>query len=330
MHYKIFIKEFFFQLLVFSCFYFLAIFRIADVMMFNISDIDTKLVQVNLDRGKIFDRNGELLSSNITTQSLFVNSKYIKKKREISQKISSIINIDSKTIYEKLNSNKKFVYLKRHISPIEQKKIIDLGEINLRTHSEIKRIYPFQNVASHIVGHVNIDNIGKSGVELGFDQALSNGKNIYLTIDINLQNAVRNELIKTISKFSAESGTVIIMDIKNSEILSLTNYPDFDANNIGKSSLNERLNRALQSNYEMGSTFKPLTIAMGVEYNLIDRHMSFDVSKPIKNTINDWDPCDCSLNIKDIIVKSSNIGTAKIAKKIGKDNQIKFLKKLVF
>ena len=94
-------KRIFFSIIIFSCFYFLAIFRIADVMMFNISDIDTKLVQVNLDRGKIFDRNGELLSSNITTQSLFVNSKYIKKKREISQKISSIINIDSKTIYEK-------------------------------------------------------------------------------------------------------------------------------------------------------------------------------------------------------------------------------------
>ena len=150
-----------------------------------------------------------------------------------------------------------------------------------------------------------------------------------MTIDINLQNAIRNELIKTIDQFSAESGTAIVMDIKNSEILSLNNYPDFDPNNINKSNSDERLNRALQSNYEMGSTFKPITVAMGIDKNLIKKDMRFDVSKPIKH-ISDWDPCDCSLSVKEIVVKSSNIGTAKIAEIIGKKNQIEFFKKLVF
>ena len=282
------------------------------------------------ERGKIFDRNGKLLSTNISSYSLVVNAKEIKNKKEISKKLSSIINFDEKIILQKLNSNKKYVYLKRNISPKEHQKIITLGEINLQTEIEKKRIYPFQNVGAHIVGYVNIDNLGMDGAEKGFENLLSSGKDINLTIDINLQNAVRNELKKTIKKFTAESGTVIIMDINNSEILTLINYPDFDPNNINKSNLNQRINRAFQSNYEMGSTFKPITVAMGIDNNLIKKDMTFDVSKPIKNTIRDWEPCDCSLGIKEIIVKSSNIGAALIAEKIGKENQKKFFNKIGF
>ena len=129
-----------------------------------------------------------------------------------------------------------------------------MGEINLKTQLENKRIYPYQNTSSHIVGYVNIDNKGQAGVEWGYEEILSAGNDIYLSIDINLQNAVRQELIKTIDKFSADSGLSIVFDIKKGEILSLNNFPDFNPNNINDSSLEDRLNRALQSNYEMGST----------------------------------------------------------------------------
>ena len=186
------------------------------------------------------------------------------------------------------------------------------------------------NIGSHIVGYVDIDNIGRSGIERSYEKILSKGKNIYLTIDINLQNAVRNELLKIIKKFDAESGSAIVMNIQTSEILSINNLPDFDPNNLNQSTAEQRLNRIFQSNYEMGSTFKPLTIAMGIEKNLINKKMEFDVSKPIKGKINDWDPCNCSLSVKEIIVRSSNIGTAKIAKIIGKKNQMNFFKKIGF
>ena len=327
---KNFHKRIFFSIIVFSCFYFTAIVRIADVMILDKKKNDSAILLVQPDRGKIFDRNGQLISTNINNHSLFVNSNKIKNKYEISQKISSIINVDSKIIYKKLNSDKSFVYLKRNITPKEHQQLIELGEINIQTLIEKKRIYPFQSVGSHIVGFVDIDNKGKAGVEGGFEEILSSGKDIYLTLDINLQNAVRNELIKTIEKYSAESGSVIIMDIKRSEILSLNNYPDFNPNKLNESTLTQRLNRALQSNYEMGSTFKPLTVAMGIDNELIEKNMLFDVSKPIENTISDWDPCNCSLNVKEIIVKSSNIGIAKIAKIIGKENQISFFKKIGF
>lgn len=318
-------KRIFFSIIVFSSFYFIAIFRITDVMILDFSKKELKEKVLYSERGKIFDRNGQLLATNIKSYSLYANSSRIKNKLEISDQLSKILKINRNIIYKKLESNKKFVYLKRNISPLELQKIINLGEVNLQTSIETKRIYPFQIIGSHLIGFVDIDNKGKAGSELAYDNLLKNNHDIYLTTDINLQNSVRNELVKTINKFSAESGSVIIMDIKNSEILSLINYPDFDPNNYKNSSNNQRLNRVLQSNYEMGSTFKPLTIAIGLENNLINKDTYFDVSKPIKH-IKDWDPCDCKLTVKDIIVKSSNIGTAQIAKLIGKDNQMNFFR----
>ena len=326
---KNFHKRIFFSIIIFFCCFIISIIKLADVMVFEITNNEIKKISKISDRGKIYDRNGNLLSSNITGHSLFVNAKKVKNKSEISKKLSLILNIDKKIIFEKLSLNKEFVYLKRNISPKEHQKIISLGEINLQTKIKKRRIYPFQNIVSHMVGFVDIDNQGKSGIEASHNISLEKGEDVYLTLDINLQNAVRNELMKTIHNYSAESGTAIIMDIESSEILSLYNYPDYDPNNINQSNQNQRLNRAFQSNYEMGSTFKPLTIALGIDKNLIKKNMEFDVSKPIKH-ITDWEPCKCFLNIKEIIVRSSNIGTARIAEIIGKENQINFFKKLGF
>ena len=322
-------KRIFFSIIVFSCFYFIAVFRITDIMVINSNNIELTQSILEKNRGKIYDRNGYLLSTNIKNYSLFANTLKINKKNELSQKLSLILNLDNKLILNKLKTKKKFVYLKRNISPKEHKKIIELGEINIQTHKEIKRVYPFQNTASHFIGYVDIDNIGKAGIERSFNESLSNGKDIITSIDIHLQNAIQIELKKTIEKFKAESGTSIVMNIKNGEILALNNFPDFDPNNLNKANSNQLLNRALQSNYEMGSTFKPITVAMGIDDNSIYKDNIFDVSKPINN-ISDYHPFDGFLGIKGIIVKSSNIGTAKIAKKIGKQKQIKFFKKIGF
>ena len=271
-----------------------------------------------------------MLSTNIKSFSLYANPINIKNKISLSKKLSLILNKDYDEINSKLNSKNKFVFLKRNISPQEHQKIIDLGEINIQTLVEKKRIYPYQNATSHLVGYVNIDNLGQAGIERSFEEQLSKGVNIYLSIDINLQNAIRQELINTISKFSADSGSSIVLNIKSGEILSLNNYPDFNPNEIKDMDPNNFLNRALQSNYEMGSTFKPFTIAMAIDQNLINKEMLFDVSKPIKNKIHDFHPHKGKLSIKDIVVKSSNIGTAKIAEKVGKKNQIDFFKKVGF
>ena len=139
--------------------------------------------------------------------------------------IPNILFLDKEVIEKKLLSQKKFVWLKRNISPKEHQKIIELGEIHLRTLLETKRIYPFQNIGAHVLGYVDIDNKGQAGIERGLDDILNKGENIFLTIDINLQNAVQEELESTIEKFSADSGVSLLIDIKNGEIISLNNFP---------------------------------------------------------------------------------------------------------
>ena len=175
----------------------------------------------------------------------------------------------------------------------------------------------------------DIDGKGLSGIERGLDESLSQGTDVYLSIDINLQQAVRKELSKIINKFSADSGIVIVVNITNGEIISLNSLPDFDPNNKNSFKKNNLFNRAIQGNYEMGSMFKPLTIAMGIDKEIINSEMLFDVSKPIRG-IEDFHPFNGFYGVKDIIVNSSNIGTAKIASIIGKKNQIEFFKKIGF
>jgi len=326
---KKFHKRVFFSIIVFLIFYFVAIFRIADVMVFEKNVKEIVYIKENTERGKIYDRNGLLLATNIKNYSLAVNPSKIKNKSALSNKLSEILFLDKKVIEKKLLSEKKFVWLKRNLSPKEHQKIIELSNIYLHTLLETKRIYPFQNIGAHVLGYVDIDNKGQAGVERGLDNILNKGEDVSLTIDINLENAVQEELERTIKKFSADSGVSILIDIKKGEIISLNNFPDFNPNRINLSNSDGRFNRALQANYEMGSTFKPIIIAMGIDENIINKEMLFDVSKPI-NSIHDYHPFLGSLSVKDIMVKSSNIGAAKISYKIGKKKLIEFFRKIGF
>jgi len=293
-----------------------------------------KIVQVSetlKERGKIFDRNGNLLATTINSNSLSTNPIKIKNKTDLAEKLSSILNIDKFSILNNLQKDDKFVWIKRHITPTEHQKIIDLGEINLRILKERKRVYPYSNLSSHIVGYVDIDGIGGAGIERSFNDQLSKSENIHLTLDINLQQAVREELEETIKKFKAESGLAVILNIKNSQIISSVSFPDFNPNDRKTFNENNLINRVIQSNFEMGSTFKPLTVAMGYDKNLILPEMTFNVTKKIKG-ISDYSKYegDGIYNVEKIIYKSSNIGAAKIASLIGKKNQKEFFKKIGF
>ena len=329
---KNFHKRIFFSILIFIFFFSTAIYRISDLMIHSIENSKKDVLLKKEKRGEIFDRNGNLLAASITASSLAANPLKIKNKLHIAKILSNILQIDKKIIFNKLSSEKKFVWIKRNITPREHQKIVDIGEINLRIHKENKRIYPYQNIISHVVGYVNIDQKGQSGIERSFNKDLEVSKNINLTIDINLQQAVREKLKKTIEIYRAESGLAVIMDLSNGHILSSVSYPDFNPNKKISSFAEKKLiNRVIQSNYEMGSTFKPLTVAMGFDKDIINPNMKFDVTKKIKG-IGDYNEYDGDgiYDVKKIITESSNIGTAQIAKLIGKNNQIEFFKKIGF
>ena len=328
----------FFSIVVFTIFYSLIFFQIFNIMIFS-KYFNGELLKKNIqikqteNRGTIFDRNGVLLASTITSYSLFAQPKKIKEIDNLSQKLEEILAIPQNEIKSKLSKNTDCEWIKRNIIPREHQEIINLGEIGLQTIPENKRIYPHRELTSHIVGFSDIDGKGLSGIEKGLQNKLDSGESINLSVDIRIQNSVRNELIKTFQKFSAQSGSAIVMNITTGEILSMVSYPDFDPNFRDKILTKNQFNNATQGVFEMGSTFKPITMAIGLDKKIVDLKMLFDVSQPIKlgkYTINDYTSFKGKLNIKGIIVKSSNIGAAKIARIIGKKNQMEYFKKFGF
>lgn len=332
---KNFHKRIFFSIIVFIVVYSIAFYRITDLMLIdrqmNITYSNEKIIE----RGNIYDRNGYLLASTVKSHSLSINPNKINNntKEYISKKLSKIISKPQEEIMLLLNKKNKFVWLKKNMSPREHQQIIDLGEVVLDTeHSfkdQRKRIYPYKNIASHVIGYTNTDGYGLSGIERGLNEKLLKGENVHLSIDINLQQAIRMELIKTLKKYSADSATSIVLDISNGQIIALNSMPDFDPNNRKTFNDSNTFNRAVAGNFEMGSVFKPITVAMGYDIGIIKPDMVFDVSKPIRG-IEDFEPHNGSYNVKEIIVNSSNIGTAKIASLIGKKNQKIFFKKIGF
>ena len=328
---KNFHKRIFFSVLVFCFCFTSAFFKITYISVSSHIHEPSKVnINEDLKRGNIYDRNGLILAATINSKSLYAQANLINDIDILSKKLEKILNINEAIIKNKLSSKKNFIYLKRNISPLEHQKIIDLGEIQLKFDDHKKRIYPYKNNASHIVGFVDIDQNGQSGIERFYDKSLLSSSDVHLSIDINLQQSIRSNVIETVKHYNAQSGLALVLDISTGEILSSVSYPDFDPNNKNLNN-NNLINRVIQSNYEMGSTFKPLTAANGFDYSVINSDMIFDIKKSVKG-VRDHDKYkDNGLyDVERIVVESSNIGTAQIALKIGKESQKDFLNKLGF
>jgi len=328
---KVLHRRVFFSITVFIFVFFISIYRISSIMIFpSIIDEKNSITASNL-RGDIYDRNGNILATSIESKSISFNPKKITNKKELSSKLASILNLDLKILEKKMLSNKNFEWIKRNITPKEYQQIINLGEININSHIEYKRIYPYKNVSSHVVGYVNIDQKGQAGIERYFDDQLSKSEEISISLDINLQQVVREHLNDTINFYRANSGLAIVMEIDNGQILSSVSLPDYNPQKNSSFNHNNLINRVFQSNYEMGSTFKPITATMGFDFGIINSGTKFDVTRKFLN-IGDYHKFkgDGIYDIEKIIVESSNIGTAQMATLIGKKNQKEFFNKIGF
>ena len=328
---KVLHRRVFFSITVFIFVFFISIYRISSIMIFpSIIDEKNSITASNL-RGDIYDRNGNILATSIESKSISFNPKKITNKKELSFKLASILNLDLKNLEKKMLSNKNFEWIKRNITPKEYQQIINLGEININSHIEYKRIYPYKNVSSHVVGYVNIDQKGQAGIERFFDDQLSKSEEISISLDINLQQVVREHLNDTMNFYRANSGLAIVMEIDNGQILSSVSLPDYNPQKNSSFNHNNLINRVFQSNYEMGSTFKPITATMGFDFGIINSETKFDVTRKFLN-IGDYHKFkgDGIYDIEKIIVESSNIGTAQMATLIGKKNQKEFFNKIGF
>ena len=236
--------------------------------------------------------------------------------------------------FEKEINGKKFFYIKKKISPEKLEKIKLLGEKSFKEEENIARVYPNGNLFSHILGQIDTDNNGVSGIEKSFDYELTTSNNpLKLTLDTEIQYLTRKELLKFQDIFNSYGSTAILMNINNGEILSMVSLPDYDLNKRKNISDKKFINRSTKGVYELGSVFKTFTFAAGLQQNVIDKDTLFEnLPKKIKcagRSISEYDAdIPSNLTAEEILIRSGNIGSIKIAQKVGLENFKKFLEDL--
>ena len=318
-------------------FIFLIIFSIILLYSTRVIYLSSKLFLNNnqktnsINRADITDRNGNVISKSVFVTNVGIDPKLVKDKKKLLIKLQyTFPESDISEIKRKI-LGKKFFYVKKKVTPDQIQKIRLLGEKSIILEPKIIRIYPDKNLFSHVVGQIDDENNGISGIEKSFDKKLKNGKqNLILTLDKHLQYIIRDELINAQNIFKNIGGTGILMDINNGEILSLVSIPDYNLNHREDISDKNYINRATKGVYELGSVFKSFTIAAALNYKLVSPKDEFlNLEKKMRcggRIISEYDedlPND--LNVEDILVYSSNIGSVKIGEIIGKEKMKEFL-----
>ena len=285
-------------------------------------------------RADITDRHGDYISKTVFTTNIGIDPKLVKDKKKLLLKLQySFPDKDFTEVKRKIHGQ-KFFYIEKKLIPKEYDKIKLLGEKSIRLEKKITRIYPDKNLFSHVIGQIDEDNNGISGIEKSFDMKLKNSKNkLVLTLDKDLQYIIRNELLKANKIFKTVGGAGILMNINNGEILSLVSVPDFNLNNREDITDINYINRATKGVYELGSVFKSFTIAAGLNYGLISKKdMFLNLEKKMRcggRIISEYDEnLSKDLSVEDILIYSSNIGSVKIGQKVGQEKLKSFLTKI--
>ena len=286
-----------------------------------------------LDRRDITDRNDILISRNVISYHAAIRSSLIQDKDTFGLKLKLLF---PELSIEKLNldmSKKKYFYLKKRLNERDYNALWALGEKGIIFEPFQTRIYPQSNLFSHVLGQVDYDNFGISGIEKYLDKELKKKKLIQTplvtTLDSNVQYLVRELLGDSIEIFSAESASSLIMNPENGEIISLVSLPDFNINSRNNLSDKKFMNNLTKGVYELGSIFKTFTIALAIEKNLVEPETIIkDIPNEIKcskYTIKDHKDFPKDLSVEDILIRSSNIGSIIMAKKIGEINYKNFI-----
>ena len=291
-------------------------------------------------RLNITDRNGYILATNLEGVSIYIRPQEIQKKSLVAKKLKNIFpDLDEVELLNKLKDGRKFFWLKSLVSPKQEKALFDLGQPGIYFGKREYRFYPYGTLASHIVGYTKVNEFdvnyatitGISGVEKAFEDKLAlrnfnkvNNNKIVLSLDLPVQAEVENVLKEWQKRMGAKAGGLVIMNIHNGEIIALASSPDFDANKERSRSGKNKdasiyFNRVVQGVYEMGSTFKIFPVAQGLEKNLFKLDSLID-TRPFKissKKIEDKYKFDNKSSVNEIIVRSSNVGAAKISLMVG-------------
>jgi cell division protein FtsI (penicillin-binding protein 3) len=295
-------------------------------------------------RPDIVDRNGEVLATDVKAPSLFGEPRRIIDKDEAIELLTATLpDLDTAEVRERLSSKKGFVWLKREITPQQQQVIHRLGIPGIGFLRENKRVYPTGNEVAHLIGLVNIDNQGIAGMEKWLD---SNGladlhragfatdrlqRPVELSVDLRVEHALRDELLKAKEKYKAKAASGLVSNVKTGEIVAMVSVPDFDPNNPKEAHDPERINRLTTGVYEMGSTFKALTLAMALDSGKATLGTMYDARGALhygKFAIHDTHPLGRSISLSEVFTFSSNVGAARIALAQGVEAHKAFLRKM--
>ncbi len=289
-------------------------------------------------RADITDRNGVVLATDLVVASLYAEPKLVQNAPRAAAELAALLpGITQPELRSRLESGKNFAWLKRHLTPKEQADVNRLGIPGVGFQQEQRRLYPLGALTAHVVGYSDVDNKGIAGIEQYFDNALrafpQSGLSapLKLSLDIRVQFAVREELLRAMTEFRTKGAAGIVMSAATGEILALVSVPDFDPNRVGEASPDARFNRATLGVFEPGSTMKVLTVAMALDYGTARLEKKFDATKPIKIsrfTIHDDHAKNRWLTVPEVFVYSSNIGAARMAMEVGAERQRDYLRKL--
>ena len=287
-----------------------------------------------LYRADIIDINGNYLAKTVKSIDIGIKTSDIIDKQKLLLSLNIIFpNKDFDRIKNQIDK-KNFFWLEKKVSEENYEKLMKLGDKSIKPEEKVLRIYPQKNLFSHIIGQIDDDNNGISGLEKSFDEVLRNSKNpLKLTVDKDLQFLIRKELIKYQEIFKSKGSASILMNVNNGNILSIISLPDFNPNKRQNITDVNFINRVTKGTYEFGSVFKPFTFASALNENLIEPNTEFiDLPKSIscdKNRIREYDdkiPSD--LTAEQIIIRSGNIGSVRIAQLVGSEKHKSFLKKV--
>ena len=287
-----------------------------------------------LYRADIIDIDGNYLAKTVKSIDIGIKTSDIIDKKKLLLSLNIIFpNKDFKKIKKQIDT-KKFFWLEKKVSEENYEKLMKLGDKSIKPEEKVLRIYPQKNLFSHIIGQIDDDNNGISGLEKSFNESLRNSKKpIKLTVNRDIQFLVRKELIKYQEIFRSKGAAALLMDINSGNIISLVSLPDFNPNKRQNITDVNFINRVTKGVYELGSVFKSFTFASALNEKLIEPETLFlNLPKSIqcdKFEIGEYsDDIPSNLTAEQILIISGNIGSVKIAQKIGPDNLKLFLEKI--
>ena len=295
-------------------------------------------------RPDIVDRNGEVLATDVKAPSLFAEPRRIIDKDEAIELLTATLpDLDTAEVRDRVSGKKGFVWLKREITPLQQQEIHRLGIPGIGFLRENKRVYPTGAEVAHLIGLVNIDNQGIAGMEKWLD---TNGladlhragfatdrlqRPVELSVDLRVEHALRDELLMAKEKYKAKAASGLVSNVKTGEIVAMVSLPDFDPNNPREAHDPERINRLTTGVYEMGSTFKALTLAMALDSGKATLNTMYDARGALhygKFAIHDTHPEGRAISLSEVFTFSSNVGAARIALAQGVEAHKAFLRKM--